>query len=110
MTVRRASASDTGYRNWRRRVFAPAAEAVGLNGSRPYYLRHLFCSLLLAEGASVVEVARQAGHSPAMTLSTYGHVIEELEGGDRRSAEAVIRAAREAGAAPTRRARRGLGD
>jgi hypothetical protein len=45
--------------------------------------------------ASVVEVARQAGHSPAMTLSTYGHVIEELEGADSRSAEAVIRAARD---------------
>jgi site-specific recombinase XerD len=87
--------NDTSYRNWRRRVFAPAAEAGGLDASRPYYLRHLFCSLLLAEGASVVEVARQAGHSPAMTLSTYGHVIEELEGGERRSAEAVIRAARE---------------
>jgi integrase len=86
---------DTAYRNWRRRIFAPAAEAVGLDGSRPYDLRHLFCSLLLAEGASVVEVARHAGHSPAMTLSTYGHVIEELEGGERRPAEAVIRAARE---------------
>jgi integrase len=86
---------DTAYRNWRRRIFAPTAEAAGLAGSRPYDLRHLFCSLLLAEGASVVEVARQAGHSPAMTLSTYGHVIEELDGAESRSAEAVIRAARD---------------
>lgn len=98
--------TDTSYRNWRRRIFAPAAKAAGLDASRPYFLRHLFCSLLLAEGASVVEVARQAGHSPAMTLSTYGHVIEELEGAERRSAEAVVRAAREA-AAPARRAHRG---
>lgn len=88
--------SDTSYRNWRRRIFGPAAKAAGLDASRPYFLRHLYCSLLLAEGASVVEVARQAGHSPAMTLSTYGHVIEELEGGERRSAEAVIRTARSA--------------
>jgi hypothetical protein len=51
----------------------------------------------------VVEVARQAGHSPAMTLSTYGHVIEELEGAERRSAEEVINAAREAVAHPRRR-------
>jgi integrase len=80
----------------RKRIFTPSAEAAGLDGLRPYDLRHLFCSLLLAEGASVVEVARQAGHSPAMTLSTYGHVIEELEGGERRSAEEVIRRAREA--------------
>lgn len=97
--------TDTTYRNWRRRVYAPAAEGVGLHAARPYYLRHLFCSLLLAEGASVVEVARQAGHSPTMTLSSYGHVIEELEGAERRSAEAVVRAAREA-AIPARRARR----
>jgi integrase len=93
---------DTAYRNWRRRIFAPAAEAAGLDGSRPYDLRHLFCSLLLAEGASVVEVARQAGHSPAMTLSTYGHVIEELEGAESRSAEAVIRAARDGSGAASR--------
>jgi site-specific recombinase XerD len=72
--------TDTTYRNWRRRVYGPTAKAAGLDAARPYFLRHLFCSLLLAEGASVVEVARQAGHSPAMTLSTYGHVIEELEG------------------------------
>lgn len=31
-----------------------------------------------------------------MTLDTYGHVIDELEGSDRRAAEAVIREAREA--------------
>jgi integrase len=58
-------------------------------------LRHSFCSLLLAEGASVIEVARQAGHSPTMTLAVYGHVIDELAGGDSASAEAVIRAARD---------------
>jgi integrase len=99
--------TDTSYRNWRRRIFGPAAKAAGLDASRPYFLRHLFCSLLLAEGASVVEVARQAGHSPTMTLSTYGHVIEELEGGERRSAEAVLRAAREA--ATSSRVRRARG-
>jgi integrase len=98
-----AAWTDTSYRNWRRRIFAPAAEAAGLGASRPYVLRHLFCSLLLAEGASVVEVARQAGHSPAMTLSTYGHVIEELEGTQRRSAEDVIRTARETLASSSRR-------
>jgi hypothetical protein len=47
-------------------------------------------------GASIVEVARQAGHSPAVALNVYAHVIEELEGGERRSAEAVIREARDA--------------
>ena len=62
---------------------------------RPYDLRHSFVSLLLAEGMSVVEVARQAGHSPMMALNTYGHVIEELAGTERRLAEDVIREARD---------------
>jgi hypothetical protein len=54
-----------------------------------------FCSLLIAEGLSVVEIAQQAGHSPAMMLATYAHVIEELAGTERRPAEAVIRDARD---------------
>jgi hypothetical protein len=63
---------------------------------RPYDLRHAFCSLLIAEGLSVVEVARQAGHAPTMTLDTYAHVMADHDGADRRTAEAAIRAAREA--------------
>ncbi|MGH9322867.1 MAG: tyrosine-type recombinase/integrase, partial [Vicinamibacteria bacterium] len=89
--------SDVTWRNWRRRVFSRAAKEVGLEATtRPYDLRHSFVSLLLAEGATVVEVARQAGHSPTMTLSTYAHLFEELEDTERRSAEDEIRRAREA--------------
>jgi integrase len=87
--------ADHDWRNWRKRVYAPVAEAVQLDGSRPYDLRHAFCSLLIAEGLSVVEIAQQAGHSPAMMLATYAHVIEELAGTERRPAEAVIRDARD---------------
>ena len=88
--------NDDAWRYCRRRVFARAVHAAGLEGAvRPYDLRHSFVSLLLAEGATVVEVARQAGHSPAMTLSTYAHLFEELEGAERRSAEDEIRRARE---------------
>jgi site-specific recombinase XerD len=32
-------------------------------------LRHAFCSLLIAEGLSVVEIAQQAGHFPAMMFA-----------------------------------------
>jgi hypothetical protein len=60
---------------------------------------------LIAEGQTVIQVARQAGHSPTMTLETYGHVIEELEGSERRPAEDVIREAR--GASTSRRRRSG---
>jgi integrase len=87
---------DHDWANWRRRVFDPLAASLGVPGMRPYDLRHAFCSLLIHEGMSVVEVARQAGHAPTMTLDTYAHVMAELEGADRVSAEIAIRAAREA--------------
>lgn len=83
------------YKNWRRRVFGPAATAAGLTGSRPYDLRHSFVSLLIAEGHNVVEVARQAGHSPKMALDTYAHVFEEFDPAERVDAADRIRAARE---------------
>jgi integrase len=83
------------YRNWRRRVYQPAALVCGLDRSRPYDLRHSFASLLLHEGRlSVVEIAAQLGHSPTMTLNTYGHVIWELKGSRSVSAERQIKEAR----------------
>lgn len=60
------------WRNWRRRTFAPATRRLGLDGVRPYDLRHSFVSLLIAEGRSIVEVARQAGYSPTVALDTSG--------------------------------------
>jgi integrase len=62
--------SLTDYQNWRRRIYAPTAQACGVEHPRPYYLRHSFVSLLIQEGLSVVEVAPQAGHAPTMTLAT----------------------------------------
>ncbi|MCL2419568.1 MAG: site-specific integrase [Conexibacteraceae bacterium] len=66
---------------------------------RPYDLRHSFASLLLHEGRSVIYVARQLGHDAQLTLSIYGHVIDELEDSPRLEAEAAIQAAREPSAA-----------
>jgi hypothetical protein len=87
---------DDAWRYWRRRIFTPAAKAAGLDSPvRPYELRHSFVSLLLAEGANVVEIARQAGHSPTMTLSTYAHLFDEAPGAERTSAEDEIRRARQ---------------
>ncbi len=89
--------ADDAWRYWRRRIFTPAANAAGLRSSpRPYDLRHSFVSLLLAEGANVVEIARQAGHSPTVTLSTYAHLFDEAAGADHASAEDQIRRARQA--------------
>ena len=67
---------------------------------RPYDLRHSFASLLLHEGRSVIYVSRQLGHNAQLTLSTYGHVIDELEDSPRLEAEAAIQAARGSWAAP----------
>jgi hypothetical protein len=62
--------------------------------ARAYDLRHSYISLLIAQGATVVDVARQAGHSPTMALSTYAHVFDEFAEAPRTSAEEVIRTAR----------------
>jgi len=86
--------SHDDWGNWRNRVYGPTAKRIGLEQARPYDLRHSFCSLLIHEGATVVEIARQLGHSPTMTLNTYGHVFDELQGTERLSAEEQIRQAR----------------
>ncbi len=83
------------YQNWRRRIYAPAAHADGLEDAKPYTLRHSFVSLLIHEGQSVVAIAKQAGHSAEMCLRTYAHVFEELDPTDRRSAHERVCAARD---------------
>jgi integrase len=93
---------ETDWRNWRRRVFRPVAEAAGLLGARPYDLRHAFASLLITEGRmSIVEIAAQLGHNPTVCLDIYGHVTAERGSGENRSAEELISAARETYVAQT---------
>ena len=42
-----------------------------------HYLRHLYCSILIAHGLADSEVMRLAGHSTiTVTRGTYGHLIE----------------------------------
>src|ERR1700733_10943253 len=76
-----------------------AIEAAGLPHGRPYRLRHSFASLLLHEGLSVIYVARQLGHDARLTLSTYGHVMDEFEDMPRLDAQTAIADARAALAA-----------
>lgn len=88
--------TESGWGNWRGRVWYGTDEDPGVAhgmGIKPYALRHTFVSLLIREGLSVVEVAQQAGHSPAVCLKTYAHVMEELAGSG--SAEGEIRKARQ---------------
>lgn len=88
---------DHDWRNWRRRIWQPAASEVGLIGSRPYDLRHSFVSLLIQEGQTVVEVARQAGHSAETCLRYYAHVFADYDPENRVSAEDQIQQARSSG-------------
>lgn len=79
---------------WRQKRYDKLLEAAKLGKGRPYDLRHSFASLLLHEGRDVIYVARQLGHGAALTLSTYGHVIEELEDSPQLPAEDAIEQAR----------------
>jgi hypothetical protein len=49
----------------------------------------------LHEGRSVIYIARQLGHDARLTLGTYGHVIDELEGAPQIPAGDAVRAARD---------------
>jgi integrase len=86
--------TKTDWDNWRVRAFDRACLAIELRGARPYDLRHSFASLLLHEGRSVMYVARQLGHDARLALSTYGHVIGQLDDSPQIPAEDAIRAAR----------------
>jgi integrase len=86
--------TQAAYQSWRRRAFRRATQAAGLGHARPYDLRHSFASLLLHEGRSVIYVARQLGHDARLTLTRYGHVMDELEGTPRIEAELAIADAR----------------
>jgi len=87
--------TDDDYRNWRKRIYRPAALNAGLDAGRPYDLRHSFVSLLIHEGVSIVEAARQAGHSPEECLRTYAHTFEEFDPAERTPAATAIAQARE---------------
>jgi integrase len=81
--------SDKGtgldHRNVRNRAFYRAVARAGLNrpGERTltfHDLRHVFASILIAEGNNVVYVSRQMGHAkPSITLNVYAHLFEAEE-------------------------------
>jgi hypothetical protein len=83
---------DHDFRNWRKRVFKPAASPLGI--ANPYELRHSYVSLRFAESANAAEIAEEVGNSLEVLLSTYTHVIAELRGARTVSAEALILKAR----------------
>ena len=87
--------TDGQWRSWHKECFNAAKGAAGAPEARPYDLRHSYVSLLIQEGVSIVEVARQAGHTPTMTLEVYGHVFDEFDPAERLPAEEQVRRARD---------------
>jgi integrase len=61
---------DDDLRNWRRRWFEPAAEAVGVDAT-PKALRHSFASVCAAAGMNDVITADQMGHSLTVHREKY---------------------------------------
>lgn len=64
--------------NFRRRVFNPAAEQIGIPDLVPHDLRDTAASLAISAGASIKAVQRMLGHASAkVTLDIYGGLFEE---------------------------------
>jgi hypothetical protein len=58
------------------RLFLPVLAKAGIRKIRLHDLRHTFGSLLLQNGASIVYVKEQMGHSSIqVTVDIYGHLI-----------------------------------
>jgi integrase len=71
------------------KVFVPAAlKAKCPEGTTTHDLRHHYASVLLAAGESVVAVAERLGHDNAtLVLSTYGHLLPDMEDRTRRAVD-----------------------
>lgn len=62
--------------NWRKRTFQPACERAGVGHVTTHSLRHSAASFMAAAGMTVVEVAKQLGHSPMVCANTYSHAFD----------------------------------
>jgi integrase len=62
-------------RNWRKRVFKPAAERAGVPWATPHKLRHGLASLMAHQGYSAAQIASHLGHADGgvLALKTYIH-------------------------------------
>ena len=66
------------YDWFRKSVFVPATEVLGLDGITLHSLRHTCASLLIKLKAPITTVSHILGHaSEKMTLDTYGHYYED---------------------------------
>jgi integrase len=70
------AAEPINYSNMVRRHFHPALRAAELPQIRFHDLRHIYASLLIAQGENVKYIQTQLGHSsPTVTLNVYAHLM-----------------------------------
>lgn len=68
------------YSNWRRRVWLPARDRVGLGDLTFHDLKHTAATLLVEEGVNVKTAQVRLGHAnPQTTLRIYAQVTEEAD-------------------------------
>ena len=75
-------------------VWRKLRERAGLPDARFHDTRHTFASVLLSGGVSVAAAAEYLGHSPAVLLSTYAHLMPADHDRARSAVEAAFRLAR----------------
>jgi hypothetical protein len=61
--------------NFRRRVWVPATEAVGLDGLRFHDLRHTAATLAIAAGANTRDLMARMGHTSPASALRYQHAM-----------------------------------
>lgn len=72
------SGAPLDYWNLLKRALRPAAEEADVSWAGFHTLRHTCASRLFAEGRNAVQVQRWLGHhSPAFTLATYVHLLDD---------------------------------
>src|SRR5262249_54208688 len=86
--------SESSMRAWRINVLGPAGRMAGAGVVQPDRLRHTLAALLIGEGQSVLEVARQLGLPSSRAVYLYRHLIEDFADADRISAPVAIARAR----------------
>ena len=74
-------------------VLDAAIEKAKIKRLTPHGLRHTFCSLLIADGIPVTEVAHYAGHKdPSVTLKVYAHFVPKETAAIHNLAESILQA------------------
>lgn len=78
--------------NFRRRVFAPAREAAGLDSRVRFHdLRHTAASLMIRAHADILTVSRRMGHAKAShTMDLYGHWFPDEDQALRSALDSMI--------------------